>query len=152
MKKTIQIMRLAVVTLLFATAPVVLEAAPPGAGIQGRAALYISYGRPVEIEPGLWLSPGDVMMPVATSFTVLSAHSGREVGRFSTDTDGAFSISLPPGKYVVVADDLTIGAFPFSASLSTGSFEVTVRAKQFSYALILYYDDGPFSLVPGTSD
>ena len=98
------------------------------------------------------MSPGDVMMPVATSFTVLSAHSGREVGRFSTDTDGAYTIALPPGKYVVVPDDLTVGAFPFSQSLSTGSFEVTVKAKQFSYALILYYHDGPFSLVPVTSD
>ena len=152
MKKTIQILRFSTVVLLLATTQFVLQAEPPGTGIQGRAALYISYGTPMEIEPGVWVSPGDVMTPVATSFSVLSAHSGREVGRFSTDTDGAFTISLPPGKYVLVPDDLTVAAFPFSQSLSTSSFELTVNAKKFSYALILYYHEGPFTLVPGTND
>src|SRR5215468_985346 len=100
MKKTVQKINLAVVSLLVASISPVLGA-PAHTGIQGRAALYISYGTPVEIGPGFWVGVGDVMLPVATSFSVLSAHSGHQVGRFSTDAEGAFSISLPPGKYVV---------------------------------------------------
>jgi hypothetical protein len=62
-------------------------------------------------------------------------------------------VSLPPGKYVVVPDALIFfGPFPFAQSISTGSFEVTVSAKKFTYALILYYHDGSFSLVSGTDD
>ena len=152
MKKTIQTLRLALVAFLFTTTPLGLQAAPPKTGIQGRAALYISYGTPVEIEPDIGMSPGDVMMPVTTSFTVFSANSRREVGHFSTDADGAFTIWLTPGKYVVVPDDLTVGAFPFSQSVSTDSFEVAVQAKHFTYALILYYHDGPLSVVLGTED
>jgi hypothetical protein len=76
---------------------------------------------------------------VATSFTVLSAHSdhkvghfGRKVGHFATDADGAFEVSLPPGKYVVVPDPL------FGASFPTGSFEVTVKPRHFTDAVITY--------------
>ena len=150
MKKKIQVIGLALAAFLFATASPALLAAPPGTGIQGRAALYISYGTPVEVEPGVWVGVGDLMLPVATSFRVLSAHSGHEVGRFSADANGAFTVSLPPGKYVVVPDTLTFGAFPFAQSVSTGSFEVTVSAKKFTYALILYYHSGPFSFISGT--
>jgi hypothetical protein len=146
MKQTNQILRLGLAVLLFAITSPALLAAPRDTGIQGRAALYISYGTGTEVEPGIWVSPGDVMMPVATSFTVFSAHSGHKVRRFSTDADGAFTVSLPPGKYVVVPDTLTLFGFPFTQSVSTGSFEVTVRAKKFTYALILYYHDGPWSI------
>jgi hypothetical protein len=152
MKTINQTLKLGLAALLFAMTSSTLQAAPPHTGIQGRAALYISYGTPVEIEPGVWLGVGDVMLPVATSFRVLSAHSGHEVGRFSADADGAFTVSLPPGKYVVIPDTLIFGGFPFAQSISTGSFEVTVSAKKFTYALILYYHDGPFSLFSGTHD
>src|SRR5262245_20658401 len=100
MKKTVRKVIIAVVALLLVAISPAALAAPAHTGIQGRAALYISYGTPVEVEPGFWLGVGDVMLPVATSFSVLSAHSGHQVGRFSTDAEGAFSISLPPGKYV----------------------------------------------------
>ena len=152
MKKIVPVIRLTLTTLFFATSSIALLAAPPQTGIEGQAALYISYGTPIEIEPGLWVSVGDVMLPAVTSFSVLSAHSGHEVGRFSTEADGAFSISLPPGKYVILPDTLTVGGFPFAQSVSTGSFEVAVSARQFTYALILYYHDGPFSLTPATGD
>lgn len=151
MKQTIQILRLGLAALLFATTSPALLAAPRDTGIQGRAALYISHGIGTEVEPGIWVSPGDVMLPVATSFTVLSARSGHKVGRFSTDSDGTFTVSLRPGRYVVVPDTLTIGAFPFAHSVSTGSFEVTVRAKKFTYALILYYQAGPWSIASSQS-
>jgi hypothetical protein len=152
MKKKIHIFRLSLAALLFAAASPALRAAPPDTGLQGRSALYISYGRPVEVEPGLWVGVGDVMLPVATTFRVLSAHSGHEVGRFAVDGDGAFTVSLPPGKYVIVPDTLVFGVGPFAQSVSTDSFEVTVSAKKFTYALILYYQEGPFRLVPGTGD
>ena len=142
MKKKIQILRLGLAALLIATTSPASLAATPNTGIEGQAALYISYGTPVEVEPGVWLGVGDVMLPVATSFSVLSAHSGQEVGRFSTDASGAFTMSLPPGKYVVVPETLSFGGFPFAHSVSTGSFEVTVSARQFTYALILYYQAG----------
>lgn len=146
MRKTIQILGLGLATLWFATTSPALLAAPPDTGIQGQAALYISYGTPVEVAPGVWVGVGDVMLPVATSFSVLSAHSGHEVGRFSADASGAFTLSLPPGKYVIVPDALTFGSFPFAHSVSTGSFEVTVSAKKFTYALVLYYQAGPWSI------
>jgi hypothetical protein len=147
MKQTIQTLRLGLAAFLFATTSSTLLAAPPNTGIQGQAVLYISYGTPVEEEPGVWVGVGDVQLPVATSFSILSAHSGHKVGHlvghFTTDAAGAFTVSLTPGKYVVVPDALT---FPFGGSVPTGSFEVTVRAKKFSPALILYYHDGPLSI------
>jgi len=150
-KKIIQTLRLGLAAVLLATTAPALLAAPPNTGIQGRAALYISYGTPVEVEPGVWLGVGDVMLPVATSFTVLSAHSGHEVGHFTTDANGAFTVSLTPGKYVIVPDTLTFQGFPFSASIPTGSFEVTVSAKKYTYALILYYQAGPVSIFSGSA-
>jgi hypothetical protein len=148
MKQQYRIVRIALAAILFATTASALLAAPPDTGIQGQAVLYISYGTPVEVEPGVWLSVGDVMFPVSTSFGVLSAHSGHAVGRFSTDAGGAFTVSLPPGKYVVVPDTLT---FPFGCSVPTASFEVTVRAKQFTPAVIFYYQNGPCSIASGAS-
>ncbi len=93
---------------------------------------------------------GDLMLPEATSFSVLSARSGHKIGSFSADASGAFTISLPPGRYIVVPDTLTFGTVPFASSISTDSFEVTVRARKFTYALILYYQKGPFSIAATT--
>jgi hypothetical protein len=130
---------LAFAALFLATTASTSLASPPDTGIQGTSQLYISYGVPTEVEPGVFVSPGDLMFPVSTSFTVLSAHSNREIGRFTTGSDGAFSLALPPGKYVLVPDTLTFGITPFSQSFRTDSFEVTVSARKFTYALILYY-------------
>ena len=147
MKQTIQTLRLGLAALLFATTSSALLAAPPETGIRGQATLYTSYGTPVEVEPGIWLSVGDVQLPVATSFSVLSARSGHEVGRFTTDANGAFTVSLTPGTYVVVPDTLT---FPFGCSVPTGSFEVTVSAKKFTPTVIFYYQDAPCGIISGT--
>ena len=89
------------------------------------------------------------MSEAQSSFKVLSAHSGRQIGRFTTDADGSFTVSLPPGKYLVVPDTLTFGVSPFGQSIPTGSFEVTVGARKLTYALILYYQDGPFRIGTG---
>jgi hypothetical protein len=151
MKRSIQILRLALAALLFATTSPALLAAPPNTGIQGKAALYVSSGKPVEIAPGLWADAGDLMFPVATSFNILSARSGHKVGHFTVDASGAFTVLLPPGKYIVVPDTLTIRGFPFAESVSTDSFAVTVRARKLTYALILYYQEGPSGVFFGDS-
>jgi len=117
-------------------------AAPPQTGLQGQAFLYISYGTPIEIEPGLWVGIPDVQMPVATSFTIVAAHNGREIGRITTDANGLYSVSLVPGKYVVVPDPLNLHHL-FSCESSTTPFEVTVKAKQMSPANIFYFRQGP---------
>ncbi|HEX4263450.1 MAG TPA: hypothetical protein VH597_03850 [Verrucomicrobiae bacterium] len=146
---SVNALRLALAALLFAATSPALLAAPPNAGIQGRAALYISYGKPVEVAPGVWVGVGDLMLPVATSFNILSARSGHKVGHFSVDASGAFTVSLPPGKYIVVPDTLTVRGFPSSDSISTDSFAVTVRARKFAYALILYYQGVPSGVAVG---
>lgn len=148
MKHTTQILRFVLAAFLLALAAPTSFAAPPNTGIQGRAALYISYGTPIEEAPGVWVGVGDVMMTVATSFTVLSAHSHHEIGHFSTDAEGNINVPLPPGEYIIVPDKL---ALTFGYSLTTGSFEVTVRPKEFTYALILYYQDGPLTIFSGTA-
>jgi hypothetical protein len=152
MNQTLQKLRLGLAALVFATTSLALHAAPPGTGIQAQAALYISYGTPIEVEPGVWVSVGDVMLPVATSFSVLHAPSGQPLGRFSTAADGVVAVSLPPGKYLVVPDALTYPAFPSSHSISTQPIEVTVSAKKLTHALILYYQQGPSSVNSGMVD
>jgi hypothetical protein len=152
MKTINQTLRFGLAALLFAMTSSTLQAAPPHSGIQGHAVLYIAYGTPVEEEPGVWFSVGDIEMPVATSFSIFAAPSGHErfghklgrcFGHFQTDASGAFTISLPPGKYVIVPDALAVS---FGQSISTDSFEVTVGARKLTSTLILYYQDGPLSL------
>ena len=145
-------LKLGVAALLFAMTFSTVQASPPNSGIQGQAVLYIAYGTPVEVEPGVWIGVGDIELPVATSFSVYSARPdherfdhefGRYFGHFQTDASGAFTLSLPPGKYDIVPDALTVS---FGQSISTDSFEVTVGARMLTSTLILYYQDGPLSL------
>jgi len=151
MKTTILTVKLGLAALLFALTSSNLPAALPHTGIHGQAVLYIAYGTPVEVEPGIWLGVGDLELPVATSFSVFSAPSGhsrfghdsrRSFGHFQTDASGAFSISLPPGRYVIVPDALAVS---LGQSIPTDSFEVTVSARKFTSTLILYYQPGPLS-------
>lgn len=148
MKHFIQTLKITLTVLCFAIIPIGLQAEPPNTGIQGQAALYISYGTPVEVEPGFWVSVGDVMMPVSTSFVVLSAQSGHEVGRFTADSDVGFQIALTPGKYLIVPEPLLVSSFPAPEAIEIPALEVTVRPQQFTHALILYYQNGPLSLSP----
>jgi hypothetical protein len=155
MKQTIQALKLGLAAVLLAMTSSTLLAAPPNTGIQGQAVLYISYGTPVEEEPGVWVGVGDVQLPVAASFSILTARPGHEVGHlvghFATDVAGAFTVSLPPGKYVVVPDALTFPGFSSGSSIPTDSFEVTVRAKRLSPIQILYYQDGPLNIFSSES-
>jgi hypothetical protein len=127
--------------LLVAASPIAL-AAPPHTGIQGQSFHYIAYGLPYMIAPGIWIGIPSVQLPVATSFTVVSAHNGREIARVGTDANGFYSLSLPPGKYLLVPDTLVVNAF-FNCTVSTGPIEVEVRAKQFTLLNIFYFSQGP---------
>jgi hypothetical protein len=143
MKPTIQILRLGLMALLLAMPTHSLLAAPPHTGIRGQALIFCP-GFAVEVAPGVWYGVGSITLPVVSSFTVLSAHSGREVGHFATDSAGAFEVSLPPGKYVVVPDPL------FGASVPTGSLEITVKPRQFTEAIITY-SPSSFSSISSTA-
>jgi len=129
MKTTIQTLKLGFLMLLLATSVQSSAAAPPNTGIRVQTTLYQSFW--VEVSPGLWLGDG-WWVACPASFTVLSAHSGREVARVSSSGDGSIEVSLPPGKYVVVPDSFS-GSSPL-----TSSFEVTVTAKHFTDASICY--------------
>jgi len=149
MKQTIQTLKFGLAAVLFAMTSSALLATPPNTGIKGQAVLYISYGTPIEEEPGVWIGVGDVQLPVAASFSIFTAPSGHKlghlVGHFTTDAAGAFTVLLLPSKYIIVPDALTA---PFGESVPTGAFEVTVRAKKFAPTQILYYQDGPLSIFP----
>lgn len=150
MKRTAHILRLGLAALLFAMTSTALLAAPLKSGIQGRAALYISYGSTVQVASDAWATVGDLMIPAATTFSILSARSGHKVGDCSVDASGAFTVSLPPGKYILVPDTLKMGVPPFAYSVTTDSFAVTVRPRKFTYALILYYQKGPVGVISAT--
>src|SRR5437762_10692484 len=139
MKNIIRSFTLASAILLLIAAPL---AAPPQTGIDGQTFLYISYGPPIEIAPGYFVSAGDVQMPVASALTVYSSNTGREVARVTTDASGNFSVALHPGKYVLVPAELRT----FCSSLSVDPIEVTVRPRDFTISNIFYFEDGPCSI------
>src|SRR4051812_36436662 len=117
------LLTIAAATLLLIAMPPVSVAGPAQTGIEGEAFLYVSYGPPVEIEPGIWVDAGDVQLPVVTSVTIYSSNSAREVSRVATDANGKFSVALHPGKYVLVPDELKT----FCSSLSVDPIEITVH-------------------------
>ncbi len=129
-------MRAALAALLLATPFHSLFAAPPDTGIRGQTLLYQSFW--VEVAPGMWLGDG-WWMSYPASLRVLSAHSGREVARVSSDDLGFFDVSLPPGKYVVVPDMIP-GSSPFEDSIG-----VTVTVKHFTEVSIVYLPSSPVS-------
>jgi hypothetical protein len=144
MKQAVRILRISVTACILLATSLSLTAAPPQTGIHGQATLYISYGAPVEVSPGVWVGAGDVQMPVVTSFTIFSQKSGHAVGSFATDANGAFSVSLVPGKYLVVPDTLTLA---LGCTVPANPFELTVSPKQFTSTSIFYYRDGPCSVI-----
>jgi len=151
MKKIIQPLALGVAFLLL-TAPPTSVAAPPQTGIQGQAFLYISYGTPVLIGPGVWIGIPSVQFPVVTAFSVRSGKGGHEVARVATDASGAFALTLHPGEYLLVPDTLTMA---LGCSVSTESIEVNVPPRQFTTVNIFYFRDGPCAVIgtlPSTGD
>jgi hypothetical protein len=114
-------------------------AAPPRTGVQGQSLLYVPFVG-VEIEPGLWIGDGGFTVPIASSFTIFSAHSNRKIGHFATDAGGSFEVSLPPGKYLLVPDTSL-----FLAPQSSLEFTVTVKCYT---QVTIFYDSVPITLTP----
>jgi hypothetical protein len=143
MKSPRTALRLALASLLIAISPLATFASSPRTGIQGQSFLYISYGTPIQTSPDYFIGIPSVQLPVVTSFTILSARTGRQVGHFTTDDDGTFNVALRPGNYVLVPDVLTL---PYSRAISEVSIEFTVKPNRLASVVILYFQDGPFSL------
>ncbi len=122
-------------------------AAPPHTGIQGQAFLYVVLGIPIEIEPGFWIGIPNVQTPTATSFSIVAAPSGRQLGRFLTDTNGQYAVSLPPGKYVLWPEPLVTRPFISCPPTLARPIEVTVKAKEFTVANIFYVRHGVCAIV-----
>src|SRR3954471_8069187 len=107
MKQTIRLLTLALAGFLLAGPITESVAAPAQTGIQGQTFLYVFYGQPIGIPP-VWIGILGVQLPVATTLTVLSSTTGHEVSHLATDADGTFALPLHPGKYLLVADTLTM--------------------------------------------
>ena len=130
---------------------VFLAATPPGSlagprhtGIEGKTFLIMSYGIPVQIAPGVWVSNFSVQLPVSTAFTVLSSKSGHEIARATTDASGAFALPLHPGNYLLAPDPLII--IP-GCSVSLEPIDVVVSPTGFTTVNIFYFKQGPCALV-----
>jgi hypothetical protein len=146
MKQLSKQLALTFTAVLLVMVPCLSAAAPPHTGIQGQAFLITSYGMPIEVEPGIWIGIGAVQLPVATTFTVLSSNTGREVTRITTDANGSFGVSLHPGAYLLVPDTLRFNGFPFGCSVSTAPIQIAVEPKQFTVANVFYFQNEPCSI------
>ena len=125
------------VLTLWLALPLGAVAAPQQSGIQGRTHIYsgpLFDGPPPPVFPAVVTT-----FPVATTFTVLSARTGRVVADASSDVNGNFKVALPPGPYVIVPDAITETLF---CSYQTPEpFEVIVRPKDFAGAGFTYIAD-----------
>jgi hypothetical protein len=135
--------KLALVAVLLGAGSAV--ATPPQTGVQGQA-FAISPGFWYFVEPGIAIGVGSIQLPVATSFTVLSSHNGREIERVNTDAAGFYSVALPPGKYVLVPDEIVLNGFP-RCTASTGPIEVEVKVKQLTLQNV-FYTAIPCAVIP----
>jgi len=140
MKRKTQRLTFRLAFLLLITSPLSSAAAPSHTGIAGQASLTISFGLGVEVSPGVWIAPPSVQFPVVASFSVLSARTGKQVARVTTDRNGTYALSLHPGTYVLVPDAITLVG---GCSVSIEPIEVTVHARQFTLAGIYYFRLGP---------
>jgi hypothetical protein len=139
MKTKIQTLKLGLVALLLVTLVQSSSAAPPRTGIRGQTFIY-QPGFAVEVSPGVWIGDGGFSFPSPASFTILAARSGRVVRHVSSDANGSFQVSLPPGRYVIVPDT------SFGLTPTTGPFVVTVRARHLT-DMFIYYESSPIFAV-----
>jgi len=132
------------VVLFLAATSILSISAPRDTGIRGQTSIYRGPAAP----PGPFTQPVVRYFPVSASITILSAHSGREVGRVESGANGAFEISLSPGNYILVpetlADPWSLGALPHH--YAPDPIEVTVKPREFTNLLIVYLF--PFPSIP----
>jgi len=136
MKSKLRSLALGFAVLLTAASPLTSMSAPANTGIRGRTHIFTGPFFPGPVAPTVVTS-----FPVATSFTVMAAGSGRIVAQVTSDDNGDFSLSLNPGLYIIVPADLPDTLF---CSYETPEpFEVTVRPRQVSGAGFTYVADCP---------
>jgi hypothetical protein len=130
---------LGLAVLLLVASSLISAAAPRHTGIQGQAFLTISHGFGTEVAPGVWVAPPSVTLPVVTSFTVFSARTDRQVARVTTDQNGHYQLSLHPGNYLLMPDDITmIGG----CSVSLEPIEITVLPRELTPINLYYFRQG----------
>jgi hypothetical protein len=136
MKPMVRQLTLGALTVLLALTAPPAKAAPPHTGIQGRSRAEL-HPTPIEVAPGIWIiATGWLAAPAATSITVYSARTGREITRFATGgRPTAYTVSLPPDNYLLVPDVLTLGPDCF---VRASPVEVTVHPRQFTTQDIVY--------------
>ncbi len=115
-----------IVLLLAACAPQIDPSLT--SGIKGQA--FIGPGCPV-MQEGVPCPDS----PYQAKLTVLG-RDGRAVVEVTTDADGKFEIKLPPGDYVLHAENLEGGKLPFAQDM-----EFTVKPNEFT-EIEIYFDSG----------
>jgi hypothetical protein len=73
--------------------------------------------------------------PYQAKLTILG-REGRAVVKVTTDAEGNFEIKLPPGDYVLHAENLEGGKLPFAQDM-----EFTVKPNEFT-EIDFYFDSG----------
>ena len=118
--------------LLLGVVPMLVVAAPPHTGIQGRTTVC----SPCGVFPGPF-HPS--VAPVQTKVTIVSTQTGRKVSRVTSDANGYFKISLPRGTYVLLAEPLPWPSdSELVCALLAAPVEVAVETKNFSVVSISY--------------
>lgn len=144
MKTILQRISFALAALLLLTATLEAGQTPKNfSGIQGRMSVYISYGLPYEVEPGIWIGVPSIQMPVAVSFSVFSVKTRKEVACGTSDANGNFAVSLPAGKYLLVPHDLNLA---LGHSIATSPVEVTVVRQRVTPISVCYFQNGPLTV------
>jgi len=135
--------RIRLLALALFLATITSVSASPKSGIEGTTFLIVSYGSFVEVGDGIFIGVPSIQMPIAASFTVFSRNGNHEVARVTTSANGAFSIALHPGKYLLVPDTLI---YPFGCDVPAEPLEATVGSKDSTLVNIFYFQDGPCTI------
>jgi len=89
---------------------------PSASGIEGVISVSPSHGGPIRADV-----PSTAPVPMTKFFV---KRENETVASFTTDAEGAFRISLPPGHYVVVREDAgRIGRWRFEVDVVAGELK-----------------------------
>jgi hypothetical protein len=114
------------ITVPTTTEPTAKPTAAEGSGMQGRTT--IDGGCPV-IRAGT-PCPN---RPLSARITVTRTGSDAVIATITSDADGGFRISLPPGTYLLRPDNLAGARYPAAQPIT-----VTVRSGQFTQVAIAF--------------
>jgi hypothetical protein len=99
-------------------------ASGPHTGIEGQVFLQKS-------------DPPPAQFPMAACFNILTARNRNPVCRVITDANGSFKLSLHPGTYLLVPENVMVDP-SLNCMASTDPIEVTVRSRSYTVVNILY--------------